>query len=211
MEKGAAAIVLAGGGSRRMGRDKAWLELDGRPLLARVIELLARRCSPIVISTRPGQRLPEFDELEPWEVEPWRVEDPEPDAGPLVGLQAALERLAAHGVARAYLGSCDAAGLSERHVDFMLERLQADPTAIAAVPIDDERRRHPLAAAIDVAGLLERATAQLAAGQHRLQALFDGPDIIDVPIAELPDPEALAPCNTPQEWAALLTRRAGRS
>lgn len=200
----AAAIVLAGGGSRRMGRDKAWLELDGRPLLARVIELLARRCAPIVISTRPGQRLPELAG-----VAPWRVDDPTPDAGPLVGLHAALERLAAHGVARAYVASCDAAGLSERHIEFMLGRLRDG--AIAAVPVDIDGRRHPLAAAVDVAGLLLRATTQLRAGQHRLQALFDGPHVVEVPIAELPDPEVLAPCNTPQEWARLLERLAARS
>ncbi len=34
------AVILAGGQSRRMGRDKAWLPLDGQPLLARQIELV---------------------------------------------------------------------------------------------------------------------------------------------------------------------------
>ena len=34
------AVILAGGQSRRMGRDKAWLELDGRPLIARAEELV---------------------------------------------------------------------------------------------------------------------------------------------------------------------------
>lgn len=196
--------MLAGGGSRRMGRDKAWLELDGQPLLARVIAVLARRCSPIVVSARPGQQLSAVAGIELL-----RVDDPMIDAGPLVGLHAALERLAADGVARAYLGSCDAAGLDERHVDFMLSRLRSP--AIAAVPIDADGRRHPLASAIDVAGLRARAAARLAAGRHRLQELFAGPEVIAVPIAELPDPEVLAPCNTPQEWAALLTRLAARS
>ena len=200
-----AAIVLAGGGSRRMGRDKAWLELEGRPLLARVIELLARRCSPIVVSCRPGQALPELVG-----VEPWRVDDPAPDAGPLVGLHAALERLAAAGVTQAYLSGCDAAMLSERHVDFMLERLRATHDAIAAVPVESDGRRHPLASALDVAELLARVQAQLTAGEARLQALFTGPRVVEIAIAELPDPEVLAPCNTPQEWAELLTRSAAR-
>ncbi|MCL4790411.1 MAG: NTP transferase domain-containing protein [Verrucomicrobia bacterium] len=34
------AVILAGGKSSRMGRDKAWLPLDGQPLLARQIELV---------------------------------------------------------------------------------------------------------------------------------------------------------------------------
>jgi len=203
--KTAAAIVLAGGGSRRMGRDKAWLELDGRPLLAHVIELLARRCSPIVVSCRPGQVLPE---LRSGAV--WRVDDPTPDAGPLIGLHAALARLDAAGVGDAYLSGCDAAALSERHVQFMLERLRAEPDAIAAVPVEIDGRRHPLAAALDVSELLARASAQLAAGEARLQALFSGPRTVEVAIAELPDPEVLAACNTPREWDQLLTRLAAR-
>src|SRR5947207_8162877 len=31
------AIILAGGESRRMGQDKAWLELDRQPLIARAL------------------------------------------------------------------------------------------------------------------------------------------------------------------------------
>ncbi|HLT40247.1 MAG TPA: hypothetical protein VK034_28405, partial [Enhygromyxa sp.] len=115
------------------------------------------------------------------------------------------------------------AGLSERHVAFMLERLSRRSRApttsavepwssiIAAVPIDEHGRRHPLAAAVAVAGLRARAAEQLAAGRHRLQELFVGPDVVEVASAELPDPEVLAPCNTPQQWAELLTRLATRS
>jgi molybdopterin-guanine dinucleotide biosynthesis protein A len=33
------AVILAGGKSRRMGQDKAWLEVEGQPLIRRQIEL----------------------------------------------------------------------------------------------------------------------------------------------------------------------------
>ncbi len=34
------AVILAGGQSRRMGRDKAWLKRDGKTLLERQVELV---------------------------------------------------------------------------------------------------------------------------------------------------------------------------
>ena len=80
-----AGILLAGGRSRRMGRDKASLAWHGSTLARRAAGLLAR-CSepPVVVVCAPGQELPPLPE---WvEV----VRDPEPGLGPLAGLAAGL-------------------------------------------------------------------------------------------------------------------------
>jgi molybdopterin-guanine dinucleotide biosynthesis protein A len=42
-------IVLAGGASRRMGRDKAFLQLDGTPLIQVVVERLAQVCEEVLV------------------------------------------------------------------------------------------------------------------------------------------------------------------
>jgi molybdopterin-guanine dinucleotide biosynthesis protein A len=42
-------IVLAGGHSRRMGHDKAFLELDGRPLIEIVLGRVQRACDEVLI------------------------------------------------------------------------------------------------------------------------------------------------------------------
>ena len=49
------AVILAGGRSSRMGQDKAWLPIDGQPLLARQISLV-RELDPVelLISGRSG-------------------------------------------------------------------------------------------------------------------------------------------------------------
>ncbi|MBI5301943.1 MAG: molybdenum cofactor guanylyltransferase [Chloroflexi bacterium] len=43
------ALILAGGKSRRMGRDKAFIEFEGKPLIARVIERVQPVCAETLI------------------------------------------------------------------------------------------------------------------------------------------------------------------
>lgn len=43
------AVILAGGQSRRMGRDKSFLEVGGKPLISRVIEQAGKVCTESVI------------------------------------------------------------------------------------------------------------------------------------------------------------------
>lgn len=44
-------IILAGGKSERMGRDKAFIEFNGAPLIQRVIDRVAPVCAEIIIVT----------------------------------------------------------------------------------------------------------------------------------------------------------------
>lgn len=77
-----AGVIVCGGGSRRMGTDKARLEIDGEDLLRRAARRLAEVAQPVVIA--PGQR-GRYGAL-PWP----EVDDVVPAAGPGSGLIAAL-------------------------------------------------------------------------------------------------------------------------
>ncbi|NPA58041.1 MAG: NTP transferase domain-containing protein, partial [Aquificae bacterium] len=44
------AILLAGGRSSRMGRDKAFLELNGKTFLRIIGEKLSKHCGEIIVS-----------------------------------------------------------------------------------------------------------------------------------------------------------------
>ncbi|HEU0230989.1 MAG TPA: NTP transferase domain-containing protein, partial [Burkholderiaceae bacterium] len=46
-------LVLAGGASRRMGRDKAALELDGEPLLRRAVARLRLALAEVIVVGAP--------------------------------------------------------------------------------------------------------------------------------------------------------------
>jgi molybdopterin-guanine dinucleotide biosynthesis protein A len=48
-------IVLAGGASQRMGRNKAFLELNGRSLIEVVIERMASVCAEVLVVAGDGQ------------------------------------------------------------------------------------------------------------------------------------------------------------
>lgn len=78
------SVILAGGKSTRMGRDKAWLPLDGQPLLARQIAVV-RKLGPaeLLISGRADT---DYSSLG-YTV----LGDAFRDAGPLAGIAAGLE------------------------------------------------------------------------------------------------------------------------
>ncbi len=89
-------IVLAGGQSRRMGRNKALLELGGQTLIARVLERLALLCDELIISTNA---------VELYTSLPARVvPDLVPGRGALGGIHAGL---AAASNERAVVVACD--------------------------------------------------------------------------------------------------------
>ena len=77
------AVILAGGESRRMGKDKAWLEVGGQPLITRSLSVLrASGIQEVFISGRAGTdysalRCPVLFDLEP-------------GCGPLGGIERAL-------------------------------------------------------------------------------------------------------------------------
>ncbi len=80
------AVVLAGGHSVRMGRDKAWLPhpQTGTPLLTRQLDLVAKLAPrQRLVSARAGQSLPPLPNDVP------RIND-DGTAGPLGGIVASL-------------------------------------------------------------------------------------------------------------------------
>jgi molybdopterin-guanine dinucleotide biosynthesis protein A len=84
-----AAFILAGGRSSRMGRDKAWLELAGLPLVLRV----ARSVEPLVSAVTVIGPLERFESVGLASIPdriPARAASGESSCGPLGGILTAL-------------------------------------------------------------------------------------------------------------------------
>lgn len=80
----ASAVILAGGDSRRMGRDKALLPIDGKPLIARIADRLKELFDEVIIG---ANRIEDYRFLG-LEIVP----DREPGQGPLMGIASCLGR-----------------------------------------------------------------------------------------------------------------------
>ena len=77
------AVVLAGGQSRRMGRDKALIDFQGKPVIAHVIDALRELTTDVVVVSN---RLDSYRSLGVR-----IVPDYEPPCGPLGGIAAGLQ------------------------------------------------------------------------------------------------------------------------
>lgn len=186
----AAAIVLAGGGSHRMGASKALLEWHGEPLVHRVAGILARVCAPVIVVGAPGQSLPVPRGAE-------TATDAAPGRGPLEGIAAGVHALAGRAAA-VFLAATDLPLLHPAYVTGVLAALPGYDAALIVAGGHDQL----LAGAYDTR-LLERAPALLAAGRPRVAALLDGARVHRLGAGDIDAPESFRSANTPQEYRAL--------
>jgi molybdopterin-guanine dinucleotide biosynthesis protein A len=143
-------LVLAGGASRRMGRDKAVLEFDGVPLVERVAARLEQVCGEVLVASGDGRRLGGLR----WEQIPDAVEA----GGPLAGIVAGLRRAVTPLLAVVAVDMPDAA-------PEVLARLAADWAGEAAVVPVVEGRLQPLHG-VYAAGAAPRLAAALSSGER---------------------------------------------
>lgn len=224
MPADAAAVVLAGGRSRRMEADKARLDWHGVPLVRRVVGILARAVAgPVVVVRAAGQELPAL----PPDVEV--VDDPVPEEGPLRGLAAGLAAVAA----RAPVAVACATDLPLLHpaivrrvvaaleppggLDASLAPGAVRPAPDATVPLV-RGRLQPLTAAYRCGPVAAAAAAALAAGERSLGALLvrcavaelDEPALLADPALAAADPDlaSVTGVNTPEDLAAARARPA---
>jgi len=127
------AVVLSGGSSRRMGRDKSQLLFRGRTLLENVVERVARVCHPIVVAG-----IDSFD-YQNSKLTTSFVTDQYRDCGPLEGIRAGLACLAPS-VNWAFVSACDAPEINPDLIRWMTSFIEIqDESCEAIIPVDGDR------------------------------------------------------------------------
>lgn len=122
-------VVLAGGESRRMGRNKALLEIEGRSLLERSLDVLNRVFREVIISSRDSEIYAGLS----FPV----IEDRVKGRGPLGGLYSVLPAAKYDYV---FLAACDMPFLNEEVIRYLYRKVE-DYDAVVPQVLDT---LHPL-------------------------------------------------------------------
>jgi len=186
------AIIMAGGDSRRMGRDKAGLQLGDKTLIEHVASALKPVFRNVRVSVRRHRQ----------EIELPQICDLVPDAGPLAGLCATL----AH-VASAETDSASWVFVVATDMPFvqsgLIERLAQARTGFEAVVPVVGKHPQPLAAFYSISALKTLQDVLAGAGKHSLRAALERLNVCYVDQSRLQesDPElrSFVDLDTPQE------------
>ncbi len=190
---GLTLAVQAGGQSRRMGRDKALLPFDGRPLIAHILARLSGLAEQVLITTNQPQALAFLGVP--------CYADRHPGQGALGGLYTALYHATTPWVA---VVACDMPFASPELFRRAWARLQASPQAAAAVP-RTANGWEPFHGVYRRAACLPALASALQAGERQVQAWLARISALAVEVS--PEEEtALWNLNTPADYRRALAR-----
>jgi molybdenum cofactor guanylyltransferase len=177
--------VLCGGESRRMGRDKALIPVDGKPMVVRVAEALwVAGARDVVAIGREPQALAAHRLA--------TVPDGRAGAGPAAGIAAALNW--ADGDELVMVVGCDLVAPSPAAITVTLAALARNPAASVAVPVSDGRTQwHHAAWRPSARPALERA---LETGARSVGGVVAAAGLAVVGVDGI-DPAALADADVP--------------
>ena len=187
-------LVLAGGESRRMGRDKALLVRDGRSQLAHIAALLEGITERVYVSSRQDQQ----DDPERGRFE--NIVDGYEGIGPIAGILSAMD---AHPHADWLVVACDLPNVDEATLSFLIE---------------NAKQKQPFTAfKSNYDGLPEPLCALYRCGSDAIIRRFVEDGIVcprkilirsDTLLLEQPNPVALDNINTPDDLAGSVLEAA---
>lgn len=163
----AAAIILAGGKSSRMGRDKSLLATDNIPLIEKIAFQLADHFPEIIIGANDWKKY-KFLHLPV-------VPDLEEGKGPLMGIYSTLLK-SKHEVN--FVVACD---IPDLEMNYIKELIQEAQDHQIVVPVGSDGKLEPLFA-VYRKSILPEIKSLLDAGQRKVRLLFERTDAKYLPL-----------------------------
>jgi molybdopterin-guanine dinucleotide biosynthesis protein A len=186
-------LILAGGQSTRMHRDKATLKYQGKTQLDRAFELARRHVTKVFVSVRASQT------LDPMRAQRPMIVDSVAGDGPIVGIRSAL---AAHPKVAWLVLACDLPFLADATLEYLLrERDSSSGKGFAtAYRSAHDGLPEPLCAIWEPAAAEALADYQAGGGHCPRKFLVRH----DARLLEPRDARALDNVNTPEEYTQAL-------
>lgn len=178
------AVLLCGGASRRMGRDKALLPLGGGTLLEQAIKTLQALASEVLLAPGAASRYASSGLRE--------VLDSEPGQGPCAGILAGL---AAASHDRVLFVAVDLPLLDRCSLAELIAKARAEDADVAT--LDDGRERPPLVLCIH-RRVLPVMSQAFAGGARRIIDMTRGHKLVRLPV----DPEHTVNWNRPEDMSS---------
>lgn len=194
-------VILAGGLNSRMnGTNKALLEVGGRRVISRTIDLFQEIFGKVLVVSNTPRELLDFDVK--------IVSDIFPERCSLAGLHAALFHAETPWI---FVVPCDNPFLTREMVELVLAHRSEGATIV--VP-ETSKGLEPLCAAYSRENL-KLAETRLAEGRYKIQSLFRAKRTRKVPEAQIrqidPELRSFFNINTPEEyrWALSMFQDGG--
>jgi len=186
------AAIMAGGKSKRMGQDKAWIELDGEPLIKRVADVLGELADEVIVVAND----PRYESLG------LRVvRDRWPQGGALGGIATGIGAATHHAV---LVAACDMPFLS---VDVW--RVLLGHAGEADVVIPKIGGEYETMHALYTKACVPQMARAIAENRLRVISFFDQVRVLAVEEPELraadPTLRSFTNVNTPEELASALS------
>jgi molybdopterin-guanine dinucleotide biosynthesis protein A len=190
------AVILAGGFSRRFGRDKGLVVLANKPLILHVIDRVSKAVDEILVVVSSEKQKNKFEAI--MEKKAKLVIDRENSQSPLVGTITGFETAEGE---YSLLLPCDTPLVSTQIVQFLLDLCT---NRNAAIPRWPNGYIEPLQAAYRTETALATAKAALKQGKMNMRSMIDnmtGVRYVSTIVLEQLEPELLSffNVNTPQD------------
>ena len=196
------AMILCGGRSSRMGRDKCWLPVGEITLLRLVCDRVAEvvNAAEIIVVAAADQHLPSLPE------HITIVRDTQFHQGPLAGIAQGLsvlhERFGSKAVT--FVTACDAVALQPNVIRFLFQHLGLHDAAVpVAVDRQGQQQQYPLCAVYRTR-LYQLAVDLLNSGERRARSLANNCHTAFIPTTDLasvdPGLLSLSNLNSPEDY-----------